>query len=127
MKQVKLAVKRILSYLPSKLPVGVTEFNSFAQDILDLSGNYADKDSMTFAIASMVIHLPAGKGYASKNHFIQGLRKSAANQVASQVFQDIKTRQEAVLKKQAEDTAAALAKAASDESKATEEEEATNS
>lgn len=99
----KRLITILLSHIPTKLPVGLTEFQTWSQSILDLSGNYADKDSMTFAIASMVIHLPAGKAYCSKNHFVAGLRKSAANQVASQVFQDIKERQQ---KQLAEATAA---------------------
>src|ERR1019366_2761482 len=89
----KLLLKRLLSYLPTKLPVGLTEFNTWADSIMELSGQYADSNSMRFAIASMVIHLPSGTGAISKNHFVKGLRKSAANQVASQVFQDVKQRQ----------------------------------
>jgi|ERR1019366_10357905 hypothetical protein len=96
----KLLLKRLLSYLPTKLPVGLTEFNTWADSIIELSGQYADSDSMRFAIASMVIHLPSGTGAISKNHFVKGLRKSAANQVASQVFQDVKQRQQELLNKQ---------------------------
>lgn len=101
-----LMIKRLLSYLPTKLPVGVSEFDGFADSVLELSGNYADKDSMKFAIASMIIHADHKSAALSKNYFVVRLRKSAANQVASQVFQDIKAKQEASLKeKQAEDTA----------------------
>jgi hypothetical protein len=115
MNKVKLAVKKALSHLPSKLPVGLTEFHKFADSVLELTGKFADEDSMKFAIASMIIHAPAGKDSLPKNHFVQGLRKSAANQVASQVFQDIKTKQqEAALAAQAADTAKQLEKAASD-------------
>ncbi len=125
MNQLKLAFKKVVSYLPSKLPVGMAEFDTFAQDVLDLSGQYADRSSMLFAIASMIIHLPAGRGTVPKNQLVQGLRKSAANQVASQVFQDIK---KAMDLKLAEDTAAAKAKAASDEAAKQEEtKEASNS
>lgn len=100
MKQLKSLLNKALSYLPSKLPVGMSEFEEFSNSILALSGKYADEDSLKFAIASMIIHLPAGKGSAPKNFFVRSLRKSAANQVASQVFQDIKARLEA--KQQAE-------------------------
>ncbi len=106
----RLLIKRLLSYVPTLLPVGLTSFYTWADSILELSGQYADKESMQFAIASMVIHLPAGKAYCSKNHFVAGLRKSAANQVASQVFQEIKTKMEE--KQKAEATAAQQAKAA---------------
>lgn len=108
MTQLPLAVKRVLSYLPTNLPVGLSQFNTFADSIIELAGPYADQDSMRFAVASMIIHLPAGTAAVPKNYFVKSLRKSAANQVASQVFQDIKTKQAAQLeaaKKQAEDTA----------------------
>ncbi len=94
MKQVQVLVKKVLSLLPTKLPVGSTEFNSFANDIIELAGPYADRDSMTWAIANMVIHLPSGVSSKPKNYFVRNLRKAAANQVASQVFQDIKFKQE---------------------------------
>lgn len=101
-----LTMKRILSYVPTRLPVGLTEFEAWSQDIVDLT-NFADPDSLRFAIASMVIHLPANTGLISKNHFVRGLRKSAANQVASQVFQDVKLKQQKLA-----EAAAELAKAA---------------
>ncbi len=89
----QLFIKRVLSHLPSRLPVGMTEFYKFADDIIELSGPYADVDSMRFAIASAIIHLPHTRGLCTKNFFVQTMRKSAANQVASQVFQDIKQKQ----------------------------------
>ncbi len=93
-KQLKLIFKHLLSYIPEKLPVGITAFNQFADDIIELAGNYADKQSMLYAISSMLIHAPHDKGSLSKHYFVVRLRKSAANQVASQVFQQIKTAQE---------------------------------
>jgi hypothetical protein len=95
--KVKLLLKQVRSYLPSQLPVGLTAFNAYADDIIELSGNFADKDSMVFAIASILIHIDAGTASVSKQYFVKRLRKSAANQVASQVFQDIKTKQQAAL------------------------------
>jgi hypothetical protein len=90
----KIYVKA-LARIPMPLPVGKTQYDKFEQDILDLSGRYADETSMRFAIASIMIHAPSERGALSKKYFVDRLRKSAANQVASQVFQDIKTAQEA--------------------------------
>lgn len=99
-------IKQVLSHVPTKLPVGLTEFNEWADSIIELSGNYADIDSMKYAIASNLIHLPHTKSKVPKAYFVNTLRKAAANQVASQVFQDIKLRQaEEAAKKQAEATA----------------------
>lgn len=91
----KLQLKRFLSYFPSNLPVGITEFDAWADSIIELSGQFASIDSMKFALASMIIHADAKQSSVPKNNFVKALRKSAANQVASQVFQDIKTKQQA--------------------------------
>ncbi len=48
---------------------------------------------MKFALASVIIHSDATKSRYSDAYFLERLRKSAANQVASQVFQDVKARQ----------------------------------
>ena len=101
-------LKYILSFIPTKLPVGMTEFNAWANSIIDLSGEYADRDSMLFALATMVMHADAKHGTLPKRYFVSRLRKVAANQVAGQVFQDVKVRQAeaaAAAQKAAEDTA----------------------
>lgn len=88
------------------LPVGMQEFEEFAQRILAKSGKYADEESMKYALAVAILHADATKGSLPDSYFIDRLRKAAANQVASQVFQDIKNKQEAAAKlKQAEATA----------------------
>lgn len=102
----KLLAKRFLSLFPTKLPVGMSEFETWSNSVVELSGKFADDDSMKFAIASQIMHLGAQKSSVPKNFFVRSLRKAAANQVASQVFQDIKIKQqEAAKAAQAADTA----------------------
>lgn len=84
--------------IPKPLPVGMTEFNAFADRIIDLAGAFADRDSMIFAIATMIVHADGAKSSLPDSYFLERLRKSAANQVASQVFHDIKQRQAEALK-----------------------------
>lgn len=107
-------IQQIVSHIPRRLPVGATEFNKFSTRILSQSGRFADEDSMNFALASILIHADARFGYLPDRYFINRLIKSAANQVASQVFQDIKNKQiaaqesakaEELAKQQAEATA----------------------
>lgn len=93
------------SYFPRRLPVGLTEFHEWADRIISLAGQFADADSMKWALASQVMHLGAQKAAVSDQYFIRSMRKAAANQVASQVFQDIKTKQQEQQKAQAEATA----------------------
>lgn len=91
----KLLLKRLFSRFATPLPVGMAEFDTWANSIIELGGQYADLDSLRFAIASMLIHADAKHGALPKHYFVVRLRKSAANQVASQVFQEIKEKQAA--------------------------------
>lgn len=101
----KKALLLLRSYLPRPLPVGLTEFHEWADRIISLSGQFADVDSMKWALASQVMHLGAQKSSVPDQFFIRSMRKAAANQVASQVFQDIKIKQQEQQKAQAEATA----------------------
>jgi hypothetical protein len=103
-KQLFKALNHVLSYLPTALPTGLTEFTAWADSIIELSGKFADIDSMRFVLASSVVHLGSDKAYVPKRHFVKILRKGAANQVASFIFQEIKQKQ-----KLAEETAAKAA------------------
>jgi thiamine pyrophosphate-dependent acetolactate synthase large subunit-like protein len=98
----KLLLLKLLSYLPRPLPVGKTEFHKWADRIILLSGKFADEDSMKYALASNIIHLDHKVGHIPDIYFIKVLRKAAANQVASAVFQDIKLKQEENFKKSIE-------------------------
>jgi lysophospholipase L1-like esterase len=118
MKQLALPFKRALSLVPTKLPIGMTEFVAWADSIIELAGPIADKDSMQWVIASTLINLGPQCSCVAKNHFVRTLRKAAASQVAGQVFQDIKNKQkeaaQAAVTAQstpAEDTATTLEKA----------------
>lgn len=91
----KRLLTRILSYLPTSLPVGVSEFESWADSVLALSGLTITRESAHQALANMIIHAGPMKGsdtprsHISKNHFVKGLRKGAANQIASHIFYEL--------------------------------------
>ncbi len=103
----KRLINKLLSYKKTKLPVGLTEFYTWSNSIIDLAGNFADADSMTWALASQVQHLDHKVDSIPKDYFVRTLRKAAANQIAAQVFVDIKEKQALKL---AEDTALKEAK-----------------
>lgn len=113
MIRLPLTIKRLLSHLPTPLPVGVTQFNTWADSIIELAGPYASPDGMKQAIANMIMHAAPRKGSDEarssipKNYFVKGLRKGAANQIASHVFQEIQLKQKAALEalKKAEEDA----------------------
>lgn len=94
----KLCIKRLLSYIPSNLPLGVAEFETWSTSIIDLLGEglaNVPKDDMQFVLASSIQHLGATKSSVPKNYFVRLVRKAAASQVAGQVFVNIKEKQKA--------------------------------
>ena len=99
-------LKKFLSKFPTKLPVGLTEFEAWTDDIIELSGELANRDSIQFVLSDMIQRTGALKnsafgtipGYVPKDHFVQGLIAAAAKQVAGQVFFDIKTKQQEAAK-----------------------------
>lgn len=111
----------VRAYFPSKLPIGVAAFEAWADSIIELSGEFADKDSMYFVLAAKILELGHQQPSMSKRYFVKILYKTASNQVASHVLKVIKDKQQAEVlaeqtKKQAEATASA-AEVASDESR----------
>lgn len=104
----RLARLRKESLEPSRLPVGLTEFNKFCDDIIELAGQFADRDSLVYAIASNIIHIKHDCDAVPKDYFVKCLRKAAANQVASDQFVRIKEIHD---KRMAEDMAAKQAEA----------------
>lgn len=92
------------SMRPRLLPVGATDYQEFCDDIIKLSGQFADRDSMIYAISGVVINLKHDVHAIPMDYMVRCLRKTAANQVASAEFQRI---MEEHKQKQAEATALA--------------------
>ena len=86
-------IKFLFSFFPTPLPTGRTSYNQWVDDIVALGADFADRDSIEFALCSIIVHLPPDQGSKSKRFFIQTLRKAAATQVASTIFQEIKEAQ----------------------------------
>lgn len=104
----KVALKRLLAYFPSLLPQGLTELENWSSDIINTYG-MPDNDSVRFTLAVTILHLDPTTSRKPKAYFGRCLRKAAANQVVSQVIQDLKYKQEearkAALQQPAEVTA----------------------
>lgn len=115
MKQkLKRLLNYLLSFLPSQLPVGLTEYHKFTDSIIDLVGPIADNDSLKWAISNQIIHLKPQQDSVAKRYFVKSLRKAAANQVASAVFQEIKNKQQEAFAAQQQAVATASQDVASD-------------
>lgn len=87
------------------LPMGATEFEAWAKDIISLS-RVPDNDSARYALATMILSLPQDKDEASLETFVKMLNKSASNQVASFIMYELKEKQKQAQQKEAEVTAA---------------------
>jgi hypothetical protein len=98
----KKILKRIKALLPSKLPQGVTEFNLWADEIIEIY-DMPNNDSIRFALATALMHLGPTDAYKPKEYFGRILIKGAAGQVAYGMMQELK-------KKQAEEQEAAAKK-----------------
>ncbi len=100
--KIKLWIIHVYSSLPyvkMQLPVGLSEFEAFAARIIKKTGALADIDSMKYVLASFILHLPSGakdvESHYPDSFFVKVLKRAAAGQVVSQVFQDIKAKQQA--------------------------------
>ncbi len=96
----KRTIKRLLANLPSKLPQGMSEFDTWSNDILD-TYEMPSNDSFKFALAVAILHLKAEDGFKPKAYFGKVLIKGAASQIAGAVMQDCKQRQEEAAKAEA--------------------------
>lgn len=103
------ALERVLAYIPSRLPVGIHEAEVWAESIIRMA-KLPQNDSMKFALCVKILHLGEAESYKAKEFFIRCLHKAAANQVVSQIINDLKAKQqEAINKQNAEATAPAVA------------------
>lgn len=106
----KTFISRLYHYVPTPLPVGITEFEAWASSIIT-TYNFPDNDSVRWALAVKVLHLGETSAYKAKRYFYLTMHKSMANQVVSQVIQDlkIKDQQQRAAAQAAEQAAAATA------------------
>lgn len=116
-QKVKKLLRKLLFLLPSSLPIGMNEFNIWADSIIQ-TYDFPDNDSLRFALATMILHLESNSkfelnllifkvvlptsGYKSKFFFVQALHKGASNQVASGKMQELKQLQEQAMRQASE-------------------------
>lgn len=80
------------------LPVGMAEFETWSEALIEQCTGLADPESIKYVLATAIIHGPPDKDRFPDSYFLARIRKAAANQIASQVFQNIKQAQEARIK-----------------------------
>lgn len=87
-------LKKLRNFLPSAVPLGIAEFEGWASDIIS-TYDFPNNDSVRFALATMILHSGPTAAFVSKRYFALMVKAGAAKQIASQVFQDIKIKQQA--------------------------------
>lgn len=90
--KVKNVFNRLFFYLPTPLPIGMNDFDSWAQSIINVY-LLPDNDSTRFALATMILHLDSTSSSKPKAYFGRATRKSMSNQIAAGVMQDLKQKQ----------------------------------
>ena len=94
--KLQLAVKRYKAKRPSKLPVGMAEFEVWAESFHELyKMPTEDRDSVKFVLANTILTLGPQEISKSKEWFYKTLTAGAIKQIAGAVFYDIKTKQKA--------------------------------
>ena len=95
MRRIKMILKRILSHYPTLLPTGMTAYNAWLDDIVELTGPIADEASIHWVVSNEVMRLNSQKDRIPKAALVRCLRKYAANQLAANVVLELKKKQEA--------------------------------
>lgn len=91
-QNIKRLYKRIKYRFGAPLPVGTSEFEAWATDLIDTYG-WPDNPSTRFALTIQVLHADASKKLLPNHYFFLQMNKGAANQIAHGIMQDIKNKQ----------------------------------
>lgn len=89
------------------LPIGRSQFMDWSDRIIQGALVEADKESLRFSLAAMLMHLGPTEAFREDGYFILSLRKAAVNQTAHAVMTELKEEQDKK-KKLAEATALKL-------------------
>lgn len=85
------------------LPLGRKEFEEWSDRIISGALLPATAESQKFALAEMIMHIKPTEDHVDDAYFIKCLRKSAANQIAYAVMEELRALAKARLSKEAED------------------------
>lgn len=105
--KIKKQLNKVKSYFPTRLPIGMTEFNDWTSSIVN-TFDLPDNDSTRFGLAVMITHLQPTEFTKSKRYFAISVKKSMANQIAFANMEELKAKQKAQI---AAEQAAVAAKA----------------
>lgn len=88
---------------PRPLPLGRKEFEEWSDRIISGALLTATPESQKFALAEMIMHIKPTDDHVADSFFIKSLRKSAANQIAYAVMEELREKTKARLLKEEQD------------------------
>lgn len=94
LKLIKKSLNQLYAFIPTAVPVGMTESEAWANDIIN-TYDFPNNDSVRFALNTMILHSGPTAAYVSKRHFSLCVKASMAKQIAGANFQNIKLKQKA--------------------------------
>ncbi len=71
------------------LPLGVAEFEVWSDRIIDASMIQADRVSLKYALANIIMQLKPTEDHVEDAYFIKSIRKAAVNQVCDAIRRGI--------------------------------------
>jgi len=92
LNKLRNVLKHLLSFYPTALPVGMSDFKPWGDSILNLS-RCPNNETTQGALAVMVLHLGPTECNKPKRYFIKAMNMGAAKEIAHAVFQQIKNNQ----------------------------------
>jgi len=91
-KVIKTLTKVWKHHVPQSLPIGMTEFDHWSDEIIENYG-FPQNDSTKFTLSTMVMHLDHEAAKVPYKTFAKRIKKSMANQIAGEVMHQCKKRQ----------------------------------
>lgn len=99
-KSLRTYIQKLLDFVPTRLPNGVTEFETWCQSLIDTYG-FPDNDSVRFMFAAMIMHLGQTDAYKPKRFFALSGYAAASKEIAKDRMITIKEAHEARAKAEA--------------------------
>ncbi len=101
----KRLLKILKSHIALEIPTGMTKFNQWLDDLVELVGPIADAESIRWTACNEIMRLPPTSNRVKQNKLVKIVRKFAANQLAAHTVNQLKAAADERLK--AAQTAAA--------------------
>jgi hypothetical protein len=92
LNKIKRFISKVKGFFPTSLPVGMTAFNKWSDNIIS-TYDMPDNDSSRFVLSVLIQQAPYASCRYSDRYFANRFWKGASNQVAAEVIQTLKNKQ----------------------------------